>query len=570
MSGEKLDKAKEDAKDLVSTVLSDTHNKIALITFESDSTIESNLTSDKNSLINKIDNLSTTGNTNYYQALLNVDTVLNNYQKQSGRDLVALFMTDGYPNEKTPNEVGVYELLKDKYPYMAINGVQYEMGTDIIDEIKNVTDNQWVADKDSLNNVLFEASIAPIAYENFKIEDYIDSSFEVVSSDDIKVSFGTVTLTTENGLQKVTWNLGSKYVTGSTYQMTIDLKLKSTYNNQAGFYPTNDHEIITSKLPDESTNTNNSTNTPVLKNTYTVTYDPNSPDELCNLSSYEDEETHFIYQNVNKKTTELTCSGYIFKGWVIEDEDVFIVPEKDITIRGTWTKISMNKHMDGTVHEKHTLYRVMENAGKEGTYAKEYTGNHQDSMAGVGSEKIYYWYNSGANEATINSTIQNMNNVRLGDQCFKMLRTTDTGGVKLIYNGEYDETNKCNTSRGTHIGYSSRTSQSLNSNYYYGTDYTYDSVNKTFSISGDTEVASWNATTGPDLIGKYTCKSTTEAETCSTLYLVESYYTKSSAYVIPINSNSHYSQFGTLQFNASSSSPSYILIIQNHMDQALN
>ena len=59
------------------------------------------------------------------------------------------------------------------------------------------------------------------------------------------------------------------------------------------------------------------------------------------------------------------------------------------------------------------------------------------------------------------------------------------------------------------------------------------------------------------MVGKYTCKSTSVDGTCATLYLVESYYNTTSAYVIPLNSNSNYSQFGTLHFNASYNSPTY-------------
>ena len=52
---------------------------------------------------------------------------------------------------------------------MAINGIQYEMGVDIIDEIKKITDSQWVADQTTLNNVLFDAAVSPIVYEEFKV-----------------------------------------------------------------------------------------------------------------------------------------------------------------------------------------------------------------------------------------------------------------------------------------------------------------------------------------------------------------------------------------------------------------
>ena len=65
---------------------------------------------------------------------------------------------------------------------MTINGVQYEMGTDIIDEIKEITDSQWVADQPTLNNVLFEASISPIVYEDFIVTDYIHDDYFRINS----------------------------------------------------------------------------------------------------------------------------------------------------------------------------------------------------------------------------------------------------------------------------------------------------------------------------------------------------------------------------------------------------
>ena len=62
------------------------------------------------------------------------------------------------------------------------------------------------------------------------------------------------------------------------------------------------------------------------------------------------------------------------------NDDVFVMPEHDVHIRGTWAKQSIVKAMDGTVHEKTTLYKVLQNEAATGTYAKEYTGSHQDSM----------------------------------------------------------------------------------------------------------------------------------------------------------------------------------------------
>ena len=568
MEGEKLDKAKSDSIELVNYLLNDSHNKVAIITFDSTSEIISNFSNNNEDLVNKINNLSVKGSTNYNVALKNIDVLMSDYQKETDRDIVTLFLTDGYPNEDTPNQVGTRDILKDKYPYLAINGIQYEMGKDIIEEIKQITDRQWVADQSTLNNVLFDAAVSPVIYEDFIVTDYIHNDyFKINSIDDIKVTIGTVELTEENGIQKITWNLGkNSYITGADAKMYINLNQKEEYLEEEGYYPTNKKENISYKLPDENEKTVNSSDTPVLKNAYEVIYDTNTPDG-CTLESIP-KEKHFAYQNVTKKTYDLSCEGYLFKGWEFDSEDeiditkvnddVFIMPLHDVTIRATWSKQDISKSMNGTVHERTTLYKVLENAAKEGTYAKEYTGEHQDSMnPSKSTEKIYHWYGSNNTNGT---AILDKNNVIFANHCWQIMRTTDTGGVKMIYNGEVVD-NKCLSIRDTHVGYAQMIPQNLASQYWYGTDYTYDSVSKTFKVSGTTEQTTWNATTGPGLVGKYTCKLTSEDGTCSTLYLVESYYNTSSAYAISINSNSNYSQFGELEFNETNlnhGSPTYV------------
>jgi uncharacterized repeat protein (TIGR02543 family) len=361
MSGSKLDRAKQDAIDLTNYLLSDSHNSVALITFDSNSEIISGFTNNKDEMVNYITNLSSGGTTNYNAGLLSADEVMENYIKSDNKDLVLLFLTDGYPNEDTPNQIATYKLLKDKYPYMTINGIQYEMGKEIIQEIIEISDNQFIADQDTLNNVLFEAAVTPVTYDNFVITDYInDDYFYVESVNDIKVPFGEVSLDTVDGVQKVTWDLGDNYVTGRNVKMTIDLKLKEEFHNTRGFYPTNKSETIISKLPDEQEKTRESELTPVLKNIYNVIYDPNAPDG-CTLPSIETEE-YMAYQTVTKRSDSLTCPRYIFKGWYIDsndlidikfiNDDMFIMPPHDVNIRATWTKQDLVKTMDGTVKVK--------------------------------------------------------------------------------------------------------------------------------------------------------------------------------------------------------------------------
>ena len=361
MSGSKLDRAKQDAIDLTNYLLSDSHNSVALITFDSTSEIISGFTNNKVEMVNYITNLTDKGSTNYNAGLLNVDTVMENYVEDEHKDLIVLFLTDGYPNEDRPNEKATYGLLKDKYPYMTINGIQYEMGKDVIQDIVDISDNQFIADQSTLNNVLFEATIFPVEYDSFVVTDYInDENFYINSVNDVTVPYGEVSLEEENGVQKVIWNLGNNYKTGSKVTMTIDLQLKEQFYEAIGLYPTNKGETIVSKMPEENEKTKVSELTPVLKNGYNVIYDPNAPSD-CNLSTI-DTEPYIIYHNVTMRTDSLSCPGYIFKGWYIDTNDrfnmtmindeVFVMPAHDVHIRGTWTKQGLVKAADGEVKVK--------------------------------------------------------------------------------------------------------------------------------------------------------------------------------------------------------------------------
>ena len=273
------------------------------------------------------------------------------------------------------------------------------------------------------------------------------------------------------------------------------------------------------------------------------------------IVTYEDGVSLAENQRLNAGTSETLRIAFIYKEGDSED---YPDEDEDIPIEVSITYVQEDEDAEDVNHPP-TLYNVLKEAAKDGTYAKEYTGSHKDSFTQNPSNKIYHWY---ADSDTNGTTIQNKNNVVFAGHCWQMIRTTDTGGVKMIYNGEAED-GKCLDTRGTHVGYGSGTSLFLNSSYWYGTDYIYDSTTKKFKISGTTEQATWNATTGPGLVGKYTCKLTSEDGSCSTLYLVESYYNTTSAYVIPLNSNSNYSQFGTLQFNASYNSPSYVGYMYN-------
>ncbi|MBQ3306692.1 MAG: hypothetical protein IJG68_00705 [Bacilli bacterium] len=86
-----------------------------------------------------------------------------------------------------------------------------------------------------------------------------------------------------------------------------------------------------------------------------------------------------------------------------------------------------------TTHaEDHYLYDVLKNEAESGGLAKEYTGEHHDSFTEEPTHKIYHWFGNDYEEA---DQILEKNNVLFGGYCWQMIRTTDTGGVKLLYSG---------------------------------------------------------------------------------------------------------------------------------------
>ncbi len=362
MSGDKITQVKHDATELIESVLSDSNNRIGLVSFNTAAEKLSNLTSDKTTLIDLVNGLDTPGRTNYYGSFLKVEEILEGYQKQADRELIMLFLTDGYPNEQTPDEIPEYRVLKAKYPYMTINGIQYEMGDEVLDPIKQISDNQFIANMDSLNNVLFEASIVPYTYENFTLTDYIDDEYWGVDSvDEIEASIGEANLTHNGTVPVVTWTMNGVLRSGRSARLTIDVTLKNAGAIEEGtLLPTNDHETAQSQLPEVQDENITSELTPVLKTSYEVTYEPNLP---SGCSSYEGTlpavQNYLPLSIVQKSSNVLSCNGYNFVGWGVAEgdpkpinDDYFKIISDDVVLRAIWSKVSISKSMDGEVKEE--------------------------------------------------------------------------------------------------------------------------------------------------------------------------------------------------------------------------
>ncbi len=124
-----------------------------------------------------------------------------------------------------------------------------------------------------------------------------------------------------------------------------------------------------------------------------------------------------------------TRDEYIFQGWYQGMEDGArvtdqTVPSASITYYAHW----------GTAQ---SLYLSVKTAAENHEDADTWTGEVDDTLGETITTDIYYYKNENPS-----------NNVVFANYCWQIVRTTSTGGVKLIYNGQPNN-GRCNETDGT-------------------------------------------------------------------------------------------------------------------------
>lgn len=527
-------------------------NRVAAIGFRDDAGVVTGFSSDPTTIISALNGFLSTsknynGNISYYSALLELEDFLKNYTYKRNTNLEIIFVADGKPGIDTPLEVAEYKMLKEKYIDFNISfkAIQYEMGSTAVEEIKNISDEQIIVNKNNVWDVLDSIYFGDDYYYRFILNDKIASSFTI---DKASVSIGKVNVASDGS---VAWNLASGLIgSGTKATMTIDVSVDNLDSNQLLYVSNNSTSVTYDYYPASETVT--TSKTPILASSFSVSYDSNAPKD-CVVSNMPDASNVLIYDLVKPSSKIPTCSGYKFKGWKVVTDGVsvnndgtFTMPYKAVTLKATWAKASLNKTMDGTLSARGTLYGILEKEVTSGGLAKEYTGQHQDDINGTGTSKIYHYYAS----STANGTkILDKNNVVFAGICWQMIRTTDTGGVKMIYNGEVSSDGTCGTNRSTHVGYSSvsTVSFSVDALYNFADDYTYNETTGKFSLSGEVIKSYWRSFEISDLIGKYTCFDSSGTNVCSfgTIYQILGSYNSSMAIVGRIQAGINNSVIGS-------------------------
>ena len=192
--------------------------------------------------------------------------------------------------------------------------------------------------------------------------------------------------------------------------------------------------------------------------------------------------------------------------------------------------------------KKNYLYDVMKDDLESGA-VKEYTGEHEDSLTIPADSKIYHWRGSA-------DLIKTKNNVIFAGFCWQIVRTTDTGGVKLLYNGIPDSSGACSSSRYTHKGLSYVSVYLGGSSYYYSSSYRYDESTGYYYLTGQTKYLTYSANNFDSVKGWYTCKNTNSEGKCTTLYLIDGHNASTSfTLAFALGDSAPYSAIGWSLFN---------------------
>ncbi len=258
------------------------------------------------------------------------------------------------------------------------------------------------------------------------------------------------------------------------------------------------------------------------------TYDGTESDNMGTPNSMAQGKTVLTTPEWNA----LQSSGLSFKVKVEANEGIWVNDTLDNIIRTKNLNTTTNQPiMDNVASEF-----VTANTGIDfGAVSSDTNGKGVYMRAGTENNSYPIVYYRGAVED---------NNVLFNNKCWKAVRTTDTGGVKLIYNGENkgtQNTPNCNTGTDTLISLSGTNMFAFNTSYdspayvgyMYGDVYTINSETTTsgayygsgFTYSNGVYKLT-NTSTTKGSTHHYTCNLTTSDGTCATIryYYYDNYY----------------------------------------------
>lgn len=535
-------------KKMLTNMFDNGRNRVALIGFNNTASLITDFSYDDTSLNVALDSFLTESITakkeiSYYSAFSKIAEFMEGYTPEDAKNVKVVFVTDGKPVIDSPKEVSIYQELKNNYSNLSFLAIQYEMGDEVVQEIKNISDEQIVVNANNVWNVLSNIYFGQDYYDSFVLSDYFREPFKILN---VKTINGTADILSDHSVE---WNLmTSSFGAGGKASMTIYVEASSDYNI-GDILPVTDTTFVNYSY-NGAEDRLESVDTSTLATAFNVIYDSNTP-ASCTVTNMPSNTLTGIYDVVKPISQVPKCNGYSFKGWElvtdgikINNDGSFIMPYKNVTYRAKWSKVSLNKSLDGTLAGSATLYDVVASAAT------------LDTANAVGSGNGVYTYYSTANDEYpvhyYHGNVTN-NNVVFGNKCWKIVRTTSTGGVKLVYNGSYLSGNCREASKGLKLTVFNDNSDSL---AYVG--YMYGDVIKTQNLS---KTATWSNVldiSQSKTISLSKAMGTTKYYFGNAMTNSGSTYTISSSSAVAFNSALQVNKYTCLEGSRSCTSPVYI------------
>ena len=188
------------------------------------------------------------------------------------------------------------------------------------------------------------------------------------------------------------------------------------------------------------------------------------------------------------------------------------------------------------IQKKKTIFKTLMSEENNSCMVK-YNGNVTDTLRKTEpATKVYF------------DRCIEKRNIIFANKCWLIIRTNETGGIRMTYNGE-PENGKCESTRQNHKGIIGNrpTSLAMDSPYLYSSSFTYDNNTNSFTLENP-EFITWSNETYQQLLGKYTCRST--EDTCAELYNVNGYVSNKNAYTEKYTiGETNYAQVGSSSYN---------------------
>lgn len=336
---------------LVDHILKNSSNEIALITYGLNSEILQPFTNDSALLKNQLTQVNTNINRiNYYKAYASVIGLLNREYVSTENYQIVIF-SDYVVTDDSPAEVAEYNFIKSEYPNVSILGVAYDTTTRVLEQLNDFTDSQIKANDENFEiDVMSNIQLIDF-YQNFSIAIQLNSDdFEILNTN-IESSFGNVSIQDDEILL---WDFSNTLVSGKNVTCSIDLKIRDSASDV--IYPIINGTDVVSLIDTVSEEVTHLLGL-VVSTIYTVSYNANAPTG-CQVSGLPESVQEHVYSTVTISSQTPTCDGYRFRGWkstnadlTVLNDDYFVMPEEDVVFVATWSKVGINKSMNGQIYE---------------------------------------------------------------------------------------------------------------------------------------------------------------------------------------------------------------------------